>query len=324
MKHSAPSSKSNSSYDPITFLQQTIGNHAVYGLFKAGTLQPKLKISQPNDIYEQEADRVAEQVMRMPETSVHEPLSAPGRDVQDKDSSILDDSYGHNPSAEKSNDLQVTQVSQQLSVNRQSSSTIAINQPTDADILVAGKYGDNILRGVGDSVLGTYPSNVRIVDEATAFCAWWSTYGGFPETDNIPPAWIDMESTPTARVVWVRKERVDASTFIHEALHYYGHINARAEYNNSIYEGMTEYFTREITRPLGIPGSHYIHEFAAIYNLVMVVGDDIMRGAYFEGNTGGKHIYLWGTMPQREMFSSQANRLERGERKPGEARSHHN
>ncbi len=33
----------------------------------AGTVQPKLIIGQPNDKYEQEADRVAEQVMRMPE-----------------------------------------------------------------------------------------------------------------------------------------------------------------------------------------------------------------------------------------------------------------
>ncbi len=32
-----------------------------------GTIQPKLTIGQPNDIYEQEADRVADQVMRMPE-----------------------------------------------------------------------------------------------------------------------------------------------------------------------------------------------------------------------------------------------------------------
>src|SRR5690554_5456328 len=30
-------------------------------------LQPKLEINQPGDVYEQQADRVAEQVMRMPE-----------------------------------------------------------------------------------------------------------------------------------------------------------------------------------------------------------------------------------------------------------------
>ena len=33
-------------------------------------IQPKLKVSQPNDKYEQEADRIADQIMRMPEQSV--------------------------------------------------------------------------------------------------------------------------------------------------------------------------------------------------------------------------------------------------------------
>ncbi len=56
-----------SPFDHILFLQKTIGNQAVQRLFKSGVIQTKLKIGQPNDIYEQEADRVAEQVMRMPE-----------------------------------------------------------------------------------------------------------------------------------------------------------------------------------------------------------------------------------------------------------------
>ena len=34
------------------------------------TIQTKLTISQPGDVYEQEADRVAEAVMRMPDSSV--------------------------------------------------------------------------------------------------------------------------------------------------------------------------------------------------------------------------------------------------------------
>lgn len=58
---------SGSSADRILQLQRTAGNQAVQRLIKSGTLQSKLKISQPNDIYEQEADRVAEQVMRIPE-----------------------------------------------------------------------------------------------------------------------------------------------------------------------------------------------------------------------------------------------------------------
>jgi len=57
----------NSPVDQILFLQRTAGNQAVQRLIKSGALQAKLRIGQPGDIYEQEADRVAEQVMRMPE-----------------------------------------------------------------------------------------------------------------------------------------------------------------------------------------------------------------------------------------------------------------
>jgi hypothetical protein len=56
--------------DRILFLQRTIGNQAVQRLIKSGTLQAKLKIGQPGDKYEQEADRVADAVMWMPELVV--------------------------------------------------------------------------------------------------------------------------------------------------------------------------------------------------------------------------------------------------------------
>lgn len=58
---------SGSPADRILQLQRTAGNQAVQRLIKSGTLQTKLRIGQPNDIYEQEADRVADQVMKMPE-----------------------------------------------------------------------------------------------------------------------------------------------------------------------------------------------------------------------------------------------------------------
>jgi hypothetical protein len=56
--------------DHILFLQRTTGNQAVSKLMKSGVLQTKLKIGQPGDMYEQEADRVADVVMRMPEPEV--------------------------------------------------------------------------------------------------------------------------------------------------------------------------------------------------------------------------------------------------------------
>ncbi len=60
----------SSPVEQILFLQRTIGNQAVGRLIKSGALQAKLRIGQPGDIYEQEADRVVEQVMWMPEPQV--------------------------------------------------------------------------------------------------------------------------------------------------------------------------------------------------------------------------------------------------------------
>lgn len=54
----------------ILQFHQQYGNRAVQRMFEAGQLQAKLKIGQPNDKYEQEADRVADQVMSMPERQV--------------------------------------------------------------------------------------------------------------------------------------------------------------------------------------------------------------------------------------------------------------
>lgn len=48
-------------------LQKTAENQAVQKLIKSRALQAKLRIGQPNDIYEQKADSVADQVMRMPD-----------------------------------------------------------------------------------------------------------------------------------------------------------------------------------------------------------------------------------------------------------------
>jgi hypothetical protein len=74
---SAPQIKKSDHYqelsshaDSILFLQRTVGNRAVERLIRSGTLQAKLRIGQPGDKYEQEADRIAEQVMRMPEPAL--------------------------------------------------------------------------------------------------------------------------------------------------------------------------------------------------------------------------------------------------------------
>jgi len=62
--------RSNSMAGEVAVLQRSIGNQAVAQLYRTGLLQAKLKVSESNDIYEQEADRVAERIMRMPEPTV--------------------------------------------------------------------------------------------------------------------------------------------------------------------------------------------------------------------------------------------------------------
>lgn len=54
-------------FNQIFLLQQTVGNHGVKRLFCSGVIQTKLNIGEPGGQYEQEADRVAEQVIRMSE-----------------------------------------------------------------------------------------------------------------------------------------------------------------------------------------------------------------------------------------------------------------
>lgn len=53
-------------------LQRTLGNQAMLRLLHSGALQAKLTVSKPDDSYEQEADRVADQVVRMAKPAGHE------------------------------------------------------------------------------------------------------------------------------------------------------------------------------------------------------------------------------------------------------------
>jgi hypothetical protein len=53
--------------DPSLNMQRSLGNLAMQRMLEFKIIQAKLKIGAPDDKYEQEADRVADQVMRMPE-----------------------------------------------------------------------------------------------------------------------------------------------------------------------------------------------------------------------------------------------------------------
>jgi len=63
-------------------LQQTHGNRYVQRVVSG--IQAKLVVRQPGDIYEQEADRVADEVMRMPEPGVQRQPEEGGELIQNK------------------------------------------------------------------------------------------------------------------------------------------------------------------------------------------------------------------------------------------------
>src|ERR1700728_4297998 len=54
---------------PMLQLQRNMGNQAVLSLLRSGAIQAKLEVGSVRDPLEYEADRVADQVMRMPDPS---------------------------------------------------------------------------------------------------------------------------------------------------------------------------------------------------------------------------------------------------------------
>ena len=72
--------KPDRSLDDDYDLQRQTGNQASIRLSDGTILQPKLTISQPDDPLEKEADRIADQVMRMPEPKINENKMMPTED----------------------------------------------------------------------------------------------------------------------------------------------------------------------------------------------------------------------------------------------------
>jgi hypothetical protein len=70
--------------DPLLAGQQALGNQAVQHLLLTGALQAKLRVGRPDDSYEQEADRVADTVMRMPEPEVRRQRAEEGEDEEEE------------------------------------------------------------------------------------------------------------------------------------------------------------------------------------------------------------------------------------------------
>lgn len=94
------SPSAHSPIDQILYLQMTIGNRAVRKLIESGMLQKKLCIGKSNNIYEQEADRLADQVMRPEGSALGVAMPNPG--------------LQHQPEAEEEEAIQTKPLAEQI------------------------------------------------------------------------------------------------------------------------------------------------------------------------------------------------------------------
>ena len=107
-------------------MQRTVGNQAVLNLFHAGQIQAQLRISQPGDPFEQEADRVADQVMHMP---LDESLSPAPPQIHRKCASCASGAAPCSKCAGEEEDLHI---------HRQANGAGAGSEPSVADNFLSG------------------------------------------------------------------------------------------------------------------------------------------------------------------------------------------
>ena len=94
-------------------------------------------------------------------------------------------------------------------------------------------------------------------------------------------------ATPERPVIYYSKQNRDAATIIHEGLHAYADPAFPGQMPNDVNEGVTEYFTRQITSDLNLPDPEkdtYNTELAEVKRMVPIMGEDTLRAAYFKGD----------------------------------------
>ena len=108
--------RSNSSpVNRILYLQRTIGNQAVQRMVRSGALQAKLRIGQPGDVYEQEADRVADAVKWMPEPQVQQQAEEE-EEEEEPIQTELNGSIQQQPEEEEEEELVTPKVQEKLTM----------------------------------------------------------------------------------------------------------------------------------------------------------------------------------------------------------------
>jgi hypothetical protein len=156
------------SHDSIIHLQQSVDNQATQNLIhssneikgfdfsKIRIFQPKLKISQPGDAYEQEADKVAEHVMGMPISDSAVPMTAVNEQEVDRKCSVCE-----KKKEEKENNLNISRKLSSTSSSSFEATDEAANKIKDM-LSDPGSPLDSSTRHFFETRLGHDFSDVRV------------------------------------------------------------------------------------------------------------------------------------------------------------------
>lgn len=157
--------------------------------------------------------------------------------------------------------------------------TVEHKSAADADKLIREKLAQEAARAIRANE--TVEGQVAILDDTT----WAKVYAAeFPnDTEELQLRTNAFVATKhPSRPIILHKDRGDSGTIIHEGLHKYSH-DAVGNKSWNLDEGMTEFFTRELTTPLGIARANYEQQFKLVSQLVAKLGRPLVVSAYFDG-----------------------------------------
>jgi hypothetical protein len=99
--------------------------------------------------------------------------------------------------------------------------------------------------------------------------------------------------------VWIHRNRGNAGTMIHEAIHKYSADSIRGNLSWDLNEGITEYFTRKVCAGMSPPitgRGNYAAQVAVANQLVTLVGEATVAACFFNGdNEGLKKAFIAAT-----------------------------
>jgi hypothetical protein len=156
-----------------------------------------------------------------------------------------------------------------------------------ADVKIREKIGE-LIKG---SVAGGAAGRVAVLDEKQ----WNLVIEGYVSNQlERHEAKLSNAFTAPDGYIYIRADRGDAGTLIHESVHFYSPDACLRTLGEPLNEGLTEYFAR-LVMPTEVASTRtkYPKAFAFAVELMAVVSQDVAAKAYFQGDIAG----LEGSIP---------------------------